>query len=83
MFIVYNIKQKLKIDATMGPQTCPNCGHQAVLSLARERNTVCLFFILPIFAWTAKRSYCCPYCGCPARYTKAEYEQLKLQFPTK
>jgi predicted RNA-binding Zn-ribbon protein involved in translation (DUF1610 family) len=76
MFILYGTRKKLKIDKSLGNQTCPNCHHTLERALAREKTAITLFYI-PIIGWTSKKFILCPCCGDSQILSGAEYKELK------
>ncbi|MCF0127271.1 MAG: zinc-ribbon domain-containing protein [Pseudobutyrivibrio sp.] len=76
MLIIFGRGQKIKNDKSLGPQTCPNCNHEANLTLAHEKRYFHIFWI-PVFFFKGWKVITCPNCGIAKRLDKKEFKELK------
>ena len=74
--VVYGVKKKVKLDKSLGVQTCPNCGHSVELQLARETGYGHLYYI-PLLPLPTLKMKACPNCGLAQILSSEEYKQLK------
>lgn len=74
--VYYGTKKKVKIDKSLGTQTCPNCGHQVEMALAHEAGYFHIYCI-PLFPLSGWKIKACPVCGIAEKLTKEEFKALK------
>lgn len=74
--IIYGKKRKLKIDKSLGIQTCPNCGRNIEMSLAHEKGYYHIYWI-PVFPFRGWKFKACPNCGVSQKLSSAEFKALK------
>ena len=82
MLVVYGTRRKLKIENSLGVQTCPNCRYNTEQTLAKEKCHAHIYYI-PIFFYTGWRFRFCPNCGIVEVLSKSEYKTIKRSLENK
>ncbi|MGM9669546.1 MAG: hypothetical protein ACI3VZ_07310 [Faecousia sp.] len=77
MIVLYSYGSKVKTVKALGVRTCTNCGYRGEQRLVKDKFSIKLFYILPIFSMTTKKAVFCAKCGTPRALTSREFKQIK------